>query len=305
MQLGEIVKAGETERAVPAIRLLGRIAGKEDFQFLAEQAKTQGDPEIRKAAFQAGWAKLTDTNGYGVDSRTRVEQMRNFLLGQSETGAKSRISALELLSRMRDPESRFYQELLTLNEGSGNRLSRTLELMDRAPDNKGLRLAWKEALKAVGDKPDDRVNLALRALDRYEAVVEDAVAILAKEAQARTAPFLQELSEHFNSRVADKAAEGLRQIEFNTKLEAFNKAQSIESTPEKRIEAANALAATHNPRAATPLLDAYARAANDQERQSIASALKKNITPEIWKFELRYRKQSSPETAALFRNLMN
>lgn len=304
MKLTEIINSGNAEQAVPAIKLLGRIGSREDFELLAEQARVQENADVRKAAFQAAWGKLSDSNSYGAGSERRTGQMRDFLLAQAEPGGKSRITAIELLSRMRDDKSRFYYDLLSIGEKPGSKLSQAINLMDRAPDKKGLQLAWEQALKATGASPDGQVNLALRALDRYSALIEESVGILAKQAQPRTVHFLRDLTGHYNARIAESAAEAVRQIEFTTQLESFNAALSKSSTAEQRVDAANALAATKNPRAAGPLLDAFAAATSETERLGISRALKRNITPEIWKFELRFRKQTSPETAALFKGLM-
>lgn len=165
----EHMGSGNKENAIMAAGLLDKMGGKDEFNLLADMARTQPNAGLREAAFTAAWGKIihgrTVSSGYNeVTLKPQISQMRDFLVSQAAPGAKSREIALDFLSKMRDSGSRFYYDLLTMDHVKENRLSCSLALMDRAPDNDCLRLAWQEALKSAAGNPEQRVNLALSTL---------------------------------------------------------------------------------------------------------------------------------------------
>lgn len=301
--LVEHLQGANTDNAVKAAGLIYKLAGEKEFNLLSDIAKTNANPELREAAFTAGWSKVlqgrTTLAGYDREAVTpSAGEMRRFLVDQATSGNKSRSMALDLLSKLDDSPSRFYYDLLTIDSFSkGSKMSRALDLMDRAPDTAALRKAWQEALKSAGENKDERVNLALRALDRHPRLISEVVDILASEAQPRTRPFLRDLKSHYNSDIAQRAANGLRKIDLETRLDNLSKSLSSGDAKE-RIAAAQSLAASKDPKAVGALMQAYLSAATEAERSAIANSVKQYISPQIWKFEMRLLKAKSPEHTA-------
>jgi hypothetical protein len=243
----------------------------------------------------------------GVTPKTSLgdnqARLRDFLIGQIATNGKSADRALGMLQGMYDPASQYYVALFN-NQGpnSTNRLSQALNLMDTAPDTRGLKLAWQQAFNEVKTNQNDRVNLALRAL-RHPRLVQESVDVLAEEAQPRTGPFLNDLSAHWDQRIVEKAREGLVKVERNQRLlDLSNRLQSTDSAD--RINAAAELAATKDSRSIPNLIDAYMSAASQAEQDAIGAAVKRNISPEIWKFELRRRKGETGANTRVLDRLM-
>ena len=309
-KLISIIKTGNEETAPIAARLLSRIAGREQLDALADLAKTHTSPVIRKAAFAAGWEAsekgVVTLSGYNDIAKAPSDSvMRDFLLSHAEPDSLSRDVAIQKLGQMQDNSSRFHYDMLTLDQHpSTERLKRSLILMDAAPDTEGLKQAFAEALKSVEGNPNERVNLALRALDRFPRLVADSVDILATEAQPRTRPFLRDLTNHYNEKIARLAAEGLRKVDLQQRLEDLGKSiQSASAT--ETMNAVESLAALRSSKAAAVLVDSYISSSNDVERAGISSAMRRYISPEIWKFEVRRQKQQNPSLNAVLDKLMN
>jgi hypothetical protein len=206
---------------------------------------------------------------------------------------------------MEGPRSKFYHDLVTLDSYEGNKLSRSIALMDSAPDAAGLKLAWQQALKFAGPNPDMRVDLALRALHMYPRLHAESVDVLAREAQPRTRMFLRDMANHYDERVATRARQGLQQIDLSQRLNDLNDSMSSSANLADRLKAAEAAAATRTPQAASAIIKSYLNASTDAEQIALAQVMRKYISPEIWKFELRRQKAANPAQTPTLDRLMN
>ncbi len=301
------LKSGQTENAADAAELLASSGGPEEFKLLAEMARKENRPELREAAFTAAWGRVvqgpTRVSGYKDVNLENRANMRDFLVSMAERGSKSRELSLDFLSKFRDGESRFYYDLLTIDSYKGNKLSRAIELIERATDQSGRKVAWQEALKAVGSNKDERVNLALRALERHPRLAADAMDVLIVEAQPRTRSIVRDCLNHYNSDVAQKARIALAKIDMQQRVESLQEKLNSNDARE-RLQAVSALAATKDTRAPGQVLDAYLNAASKPEADSILAIAREKINPEVWKFELRRKKAAAPNLNLLLDKLM-
>ena len=294
--LFEHVQGTDAAKSKIAADLLGPIANDADMARLHGLAKTSSSDHVREAAFQASWNKLRETR-FNVDGYIQRSigssrsQMTEFLVDQAQSGNRSRAAALEKLGKMDNASGQFYHDLLTLESYKGNKLSRVLKLLDDAPETSAQRAAWNEGMKIASNDANLRVDLALRALERHPQLTAEAVNILAIEGQERTRPFLKDLTEHYNARIARKAQEGLEKLDLAVRV-ADLKGRLKSDVEAERITAAGELAAMRNTKMVPVIVDAMLAAQSTAELNGIKKAVEPFIAQGILRFELRQRKAS-------------
>lgn len=306
-RLVHLMQTAPKDNAILATSLLARLAGENELALLSQTARTHPDADLREAAFLSSWANVllrrSQSANYREQTNPVPSEMRAFLISHADPASRSRQMALELLAKLPDEQSRFYHELLSMDSVKGNTLSKALDLMDRAPDAESLRKSFALALEQVGKNQEARVDLALRALDRHPRLSEEAVDILARAALPRTAPFLGDLTSHYNQRIAAKAKQALARINQEQNTEAMRvKAQSADSA--EREVAFRALAADRSSKSVAALADALVAAQTDAERTLINKIARESISSEVWKFELRRQKAKNPANVQIIDKVM-
>ncbi|MBX9571814.1 MAG: HEAT repeat domain-containing protein [Candidatus Obscuribacterales bacterium] len=299
------------DRGILSAQLLAKYAGDKELAHLSQTSKHETDPALAKAAFDAAFHNISQKRAVsiGYDSQmlpaghNRSDQIK-FLMDQLSPGNNNRDTAHRYLQRVSKERFDWYSDLFSLNNLDNNtRLNRVINLLDTAPDGPTQRLAWKHALESIGNNSDDRVNLALRALEKYDRLTEEATAILSTEAQPRTIGFLQDLQTHYNQRVAEMAKKGIAKINTDDIFAQSSKGLQSENMS-VRMQSALTLAQTRDMRAANILIESLLRATDPQEHLAISRAMKTYITPGILKFHINQKIAGNPQAAVPLRKAL-
>lgn len=297
------------QKGILSAELLGKYASEKELALLTQTAKHETDTLLAKAAFDAAFRNITEKGAIAYDySRQSLPNNRpqqvQFLMDQLSPGGQNRDRALTYLQTVSADRHAWYNNLFSLNSvDDATRLNKVIGLLDTATDTPTQKLAWKHALEAIGDNSEGRVNLALRALEKYPRLTEEAAAILSKDGQGKVLPFLEDLTTHYNGRVADLAKQGIERINKDNILTLSTKGlRSDDMTA--RMDAALALAKTRDMRAVDPLIEGLLRASTPQEQTAFIKAMKTYITPSILKFQMQKKMSSDPQAAVPLRKAM-
>ena len=297
------------EKGVAAAELLSRYASEKEFHLLELAAKTESESLLREAAFNAAFKHITEREAVSVGyDRQQLQKndasRRLFLLSVAEPFSLSKDKAMNYLSKTADSKSEWFVELFSISRlPEEHQLRTAIDLLERAPDGATQKLAWENAISVIDKDRTGRVHLALRAIERYPRLAEEAVTILAHEGRPETEPILRDFLEHYNSRVVEKAQEGLAKIKAASDFDKF--AIAIHSQNEQeRIAAATKLAQTRDLRAADVLIEALLKATSPHEQSSVLTALKTFTSPAILKFTVTKHMASNPDTIIPLRKAM-
>lgn len=294
-------------RAVLSAELLGRYSSALEHTLLKNTAKNDVDPVLREAAFEAALRKVTEFNARSDDYSHQVlapsrSAQRQFLLDQMSPNAKSKDLAFSYFSKLTDENLSWYKDLFDIKKDDPAALSKAIRSLESANDRDSQRLAWKYSVDLL-DKPNDRVDLALRGLERYPRIREEVTSSLAQDPQERTLPFLSGLKYDSNPRVSRLAEAGIRKFQEETRFKQLTDLVQSDD-PTARHNAALKLAETRDMRAAPFIIEAMARSTNPSEQSSMAAAMKTFISPAIWKFHTNRKAATDREIASTLRRAL-